>query len=272
MLKTEQRNENTRHIDRMTTQEMVHVMQTENMNAAFSVGAVEEELARAIDGIYENMQKGGRLFYVGCGTSGRLGILDASECSPTYGVPEDLVVGIIAGGDAAIRHAVEGAEDDADAGRKALQEKGLTESDSVVGISAAGGAAFVLGAVTYAKEKGAFTVGITSNAGSSLDRLAAVGIHPDTGAEVVTGSSRMKAGTAQKMILNMLSTGVMIRMGYVYENLMIHLRPSNIKLRDRMIRILAEILPLSYPEAEQALEKATWDIPTAIQSYKEKQA
>ena len=265
MLKTEMRNENTIHIDKMSTEEMVRAIQNENMNA---VRAIESELgaiAEAIDAISERMAKGGRLFYIGCGTSGRLGVLDASECPPTYGVPQGTVVGIIAGGDGALRKAVEGAEDSDESGYRDLSLHDIGENDSVIGISVAGGAAYVLGAFRFAGERGALRIALSSNAGCPIEKFADIAIHPDTGAEVITGSTRMKAGSAHKMILNMISTSVMVKLGHVYENLMINLRPSNIKLRDRMIRIVCDITGDSYPEAERLLEENEFSIRKAVE-------
>ena len=264
MLKTEMRNPATTHIDKMSSAEMVQVMNQENLNAAMAVSQVSEAIAEAIDRIYLRMKQGGRLFYVGCGTSGRLGVLDASECPPTYGVSPDLVVGIIAGGDSALRRSSEGAEDSWEAGYAVLESYDITENDTVVGISAAGGAAFVLAAMAYGKERGALTVGITSNAGSKISQAADIAIDVDTGAEVVTGSTRMKAGTAQKLILNMISTGVMIRLGHVYENMMINLKPTNIKLTARMVRIVREITGLEEEAAKKLLEENDWNIRKAV--------
>ena len=264
MLKTEMRNPATTHIDEMSSAEMVQVMNQENLNAAMAVSQVSEAIAEAIDRIYLRMKQGGRLFYVGCGTSGRLGVLDASECPPTYGVSPDLVVGIIAGGDSALRRSSEGAEDSWEAGYAVLESYHITKNDTVVGISAAGGAAFVLAAMAYGKERGALTVGITSNAGSKISCAADIAIDVDTGAEVVTGSTRMKAGTAQKLILNMISTGVMIRLGHVYENMMINLKPTNIKLTARMVRIVQEITGLEEEAAKTLLEENDWSIRKAV--------
>lgn len=266
MLKTEERNTNTIHIDRMTTPEMVRAMQEENLHAARAVGEVAGEIARAIDAVAERYSRGGRLFYVGCGTSGRIGVMDAAECPPTYGVERDRVVGVIAGGEKALVGAVEGFEDNREAGYAALTRYALTENDSVVGISAAGGAAFVLGALAAAKEAGALTVGIASNRDTPIPNEAEIAICPDTGAEVITGSTRMKAGTAQKLILNMLSTGVMIRQGYVYENMMVNLKPSNVKLRGRCVRIVAAILDCTEAEAEARLEASGWEIRAAVEN------
>ena len=265
MNKTEQRNPNTTHIDKMSTFDMLSAIQTENENAVKAVGDVIPAITEAIDRIYPRMKNGGRLIYMGCGTSGRLGVIDASECPPTFGVPHDVVVGIIAGGDGALRRAVENAEDSKEAGIRDVSALNLTENDTVVGISAAGGAAYVLGALEYAKGIGALTIGISSNPGSPIDKLADVAISPDTGAEAITGSTRMKAGTAQKLILNMLSTSLMVKLGHVYENLMINLRPTNIKLRERMIRITSDILGCDMKVAEERLEAAEWSIRRAVE-------
>ena len=267
MLKTEMRTPKTTHIDKMTTAEMVRVIQDENRNAAHAIEAELGAITETIDAITERMKKGGRLFYVGCGTSGRLGVVDAAECPPTYGVPFDLVVGIIAGGDGAIRKAAEGAEDSREAGVRDLSAYNITALDSVVGISVAGGAQYVLGAFDVAREAGALLIALSCNAGCPIEQAADIGIHPDTGAEVVTGSTRMKAGTAHKMILNMISTAVMVKLGHVYENMMINLRPSNIKLRDRMIRILVEITKLPYDDCEARLEANEFSLRKALDAY-----
>ncbi len=265
MLKTEQRNEHTTHIDKMTALEMAEVMQQENINAALAVGKVLPAIADAIDRVSEGIKKGGRLFYVGCGTSGRLGVLDASECPPTYGVPKEMVVGLIAGGEPALRNAIEGVEDDAVAGRGDLEAFGIGPCDTVVGLSVAGNATYVVSALEYAKEMGSATVGITCNDDSLTARIADIPIVLDTGAEVVTGSTRMKAGSAQKMVLNMISTGAMIKYGRVYENFMVHIKPVNIKLKDRMIRIVCEIANVDRAEAEARLERNDWKIIPAVE-------
>ncbi len=270
MLKTEQRNPETTHIDRMTAEQMVAVMQKENLRAVQAVDSERRAIADVIDRVAARMRQGGRLFYVGCGTSGRLGVLDASECPPTYGVEHGVVVGIIAGGDGALRRAVEGAEDDRAAGYRDLAAYELGPLDTVVGISVAGGAAYVLGALEKAGEVRALRVALSCNAGCPIEQMADIRIHPDTGAEVITGSTRMKAGSAHKMILNMISTGVMVKLGYVYQNMMIHLRPSNIKLRDRMIRILVEITSLSYQQAETVLEENGFSLRAALDALEEK--
>jgi N-acetylmuramic acid 6-phosphate etherase len=265
ILKTEERNERTIHIDKMSSMEMVRVIQDENMNAARAIESELCSIAAAIDAIADRMEKGGRLFYIGCGTSGRLGVLDASECPPTYGVPHDRVIGIIAGGDGALRRAVEGAEDSREAGYSDISAFSLTSLDSVVGLSVAGGAQYVLGAFDKADETGALKIALSSNADCPIEKRADIGIHPDTGAEVVTGSTRMKAGSAHKMILNMISTSVMIKLGYVYENLMINLRPSNVKLRDRMIRIVCDITGNDYETSESLLDQNDWSIRKAVE-------
>lgn len=267
MLKTEMRNPNTTHIDRMETAEMVRVIQDENINAARAVESELPAISKAIDAITERMQKGGRLFYVGCGTSGRLGVLDASECPPTYGVSYDTVIGIMAGGIPALAKAGEADEDSYEDGCRDLLAYGITENDSVVGISVSGGAAYVIGALDTANKIGALTVALSCNEGCAIERLAAIGIHPDTGAEVVTGSTRMKAGTAHKMILNMISTAVMIKLGHVYENLMVNLEPSNIKLRDRMIRITCDITGLDYAQSEKLLQDNGFSIRSAVAAF-----
>ena len=264
------RNEKTTHIDKMSTAEMVRVIQEENIAAASSITPELERIGKAVDAIYERMTRGGRLFYVGCGTSGRLGVVDASECPPTYGVPHGLVIGIIAGGDKALRTAAEGAEDSFEAGLADISAYSLTENDSVIGISAAGGAAYVLGAFSEAQRVGALRISLTSNTDTALEAAADLAIHPDTGAEVVTGSTRMKAGSAHKMILNMISTSVMIKLGHVYENLMINLRPTNIKLRRRMIGIITDITGLDTQKAEALLEENGFVLRDAINAFNNK--
>ncbi|MBR2453683.1 MAG: N-acetylmuramic acid 6-phosphate etherase [Clostridia bacterium] len=269
MLKTEMRNPSTTHIDRMSTAEMVRIIQDENVNAAMSIEKALGNIEKAIDAIAERMAKGGRLFYIGCGTSGRLGVLDASECPPTYGVPYDLVIGIIAGGDGALRKAVEGAEDSHEAGYRDVSSYNITNLDSIVGISVAGGAQYVLGAFAKAREVGALIISLSSNEDTPIEKAADIGIITDTGAEVITGSTRMKAGSAHKMVLNMISTAVMVKLGHVYENMMINLRPSNVKLRDRMIRILREITELPYDECEKLLENNEFNLRLALRSQGE---
>lgn len=264
MLKTEMRNPKTTHIDKMDTLEMLKIVNEENMNSVKAVEAELENIAKAVDAITAGFAKGGRLFYIGAGTSGRIGVLDASECPPTYGVPDDMVIGIIAGGDKCLRSASENAEDIGERGVEDLAKYNITKNDVVVGISVAGGAQYVLSALEYAKSKGATTVGLTSNEDSLLAKQSDIAICPDTGAEVITGSSRMKGGNAQKFVLNMLSTCAMVKSGYVYENLMINLKPSNIKLRKRMIGIVQEILTCDEQQAEKLLKENGWDIKKVV--------
>lgn len=266
MLKTEMRNPRTTHIDTMETAEMLAVMQDENERAAAAVRSELAAIGAAVDAITARLVAGGRLFYVGCGTSGRLGVLDAAECPPTYGVPHGLVVGIIAGGDGAIRRAVEGAEDSYEAGKRDLAAHNVTANDAVIGISVAGGASYVLGAFSAAEAVGALKIALTCNPGTPIEREAAIVIHPDTGEEVITGSTRMKAGSAHKMILNMISTAVMVKLGHVYENLMINLRPSNIKLRARIIGIVCDLTGADAERAERALTDNDFDIRAALRA------
>lgn len=267
ILKTEMRNPDTTNIDRMTTAQMLDLIQRENENAVLSVRKALSEIEIACDIIAEKLSQGGRLIYVGAGTSGRLGVLDASECPPTFGVSRDMVIGIIAGGEKCMFQAAEGAEDNYESGIKDLKDKHLTKKDVVVGISAAGNAQYVIGALDFANELGCETIGITSNENTLITKCAKVSIIADTGAEVITGSTRMKAGTAQKIILNMLSTVAMIKLGNVYENMMINLRPTNEKLKRRMIRIVTEIIDVNEEEAENLLEQSEWDIRKAVQGY-----
>ena len=262
-LQTELRNPRTMHIDRLDTLDMLRCIHEEDRQAVEAVGAVLPQIAPVIDRIAAGMAQGGRLIYTGCGTSGRLGVLDASECPPTYGVEPGLVIGVIAGGDRALRSAIEGAEDSRPAGRAALEPLALQPQDVVVGLSAAGGAAFVLGCVEYARERGCATVAITCNPDTPLQAACDYAIVPLTGPEAVTGSTRMKAGTAQKLILNMLSTCAMIRTGRVKENLMINVRPTNVKLHARAIRILRQLHGCTEEQAEQALAQAQNDVARA---------
>ena len=234
-------------------------------------GAVQKaipEIAMAVEAAYEAIRQGGHLIYVGAGTSGRLGILDASECVPTYGVEPDLVQGYIAGGDRALRTPVEGCEDSKEQGEQLIVDNHITDKDVVVGISASGTASFVRAALQKAKEIGAVTVAITNNHSSPLKEAADICIEAVTGAEAVSGSTRMKAGTAQKLVLNMLSTCAMVKTGKVYENLMVNLKPSNEKLKGRVIRITAAILDCTEEEAIPLLEKNDWNIRKTVEGAK----
>ena len=240
-LKTEGRNQNTLHIDKMATLDMVTLMNNENRVVEDAIATQLPEIAKAIDIIAERLEAGGHLIYIGAGTSGRLGVVDASECPPTFGVDYRLVRGIMAGGEDAMFRAVEGAEDNEARGAEELLADGVTAGDVVVGLSASGGAPYVLGALKKAREIGAVPMGITCNPDSRMHAICDVTMAPYVGPEVITGSSRLKAGTAQKLILNMLSTGAMIKTGKVVGNLMINVKPTNVKLRDRCIRILMEL-------------------------------
>jgi len=243
---------------------MLQIINDEMKNAVLSIDSEIENIEKAVDIVSEKIKNGGRLIYVGCGTSGRLGICDAAECPPTFGVSDNVVVGIMAGGDTCLKNASENQEDKGENAIEDLKEIKLCSKDSVVGLSVAGGAQYVIAALNYAKSLGCSTIAITSNKGSEIDKIADISICPDTGAEVITGSTRMKAGTAQKIILNMLSTCVMIKQGYVYENLMINLKPTNIKLKDRVIRIVMDITEKCEDDAVSALEKNDWNIKSAI--------
>ena len=263
-LPTEQRNPVTADIDRLSTIDMVTLLNEQDATVAGAVERALPAVARSVDLISAHIRAGGRLIYIGAGTSGRLGVLDASECPPTFNTPPELVVGLIAGGDHALRHPVENIEDRTEEGATALQEVGLTENDVVVGIAASGRTPFVVGALKYARDKGAATISLSNVDNSAIAQHADIEIAAVTGPEPVTGSTRMKAGTAQKMVLNMLTTGTMIRLGKTYGNLMVDVQPSNQKLRDRAIRIVAAATEVSQEEAATLLEDAGNDVKTAI--------
>ena len=269
MIRTEERNQSTMHLDQMSPLEIAQVMNRENANSVAALEPVLPQVAEAVEAIAEAFSKGGRRFYIGAGTSGRLAVVDAAECPPTFGVPQGQVVGICAGGIKTLVSASENIEDDPDEGIQELKSRDLSADDVVVGISASGGAAYVCNAIAFAKELGCTTVSISSNPQSKLAEIAHIDISPDTGPEVLTGSTRLKAGNAQKMILNMLSTGAMVRSGYVYENLMINLKPTNIKLRGRVIRIVREITGTDEDAATTLLEQGNWVIRDAIRIWKE---
>lgn len=253
---TEARNPASERIDELPTLEMLQVIHAADREA---VAAVERELPRiaaAVDAIAARIEGGGRLFYLGAGTSGRLGVLDASECPPTYNTPPQLVEGLIAGGDRALRRSIERAEDDPGQGARDLVDHEFSAKDVLVGIAASGRTPYVLGAIEHARALGALTIGLSCVPGSPVEAAAEVAITPATGPEVVTGSTRMKAGTATKLVLNMLSTGALVRLGYVYGNLMINVQPTNVKLRDRAARIVATITGLESAEAAELLKQA----------------
>ncbi len=265
MLKTEMQNPATRHLDKMKTEELVTVLHTQSLRAFDAVGEILPDIARAVDKIADAFSHGGRLFYVGCGTSGRLGVADAAECPPTFGIPASQVVGIIAGGESSLAHASEGAEDSYEDGERDLGACQPTAADVVVAISAAGGARYCLGALAAAKRAGAYTVALTSNAGTPITAAADLSLVTDTGAEALTGSTRMKAGTAQKLVLNLLSTGAMVRTGKVYDNYMINVKPSNEKLRARCLRILGALTGAPEENCRPALDGADGDIRRAAE-------
>lgn len=263
-IRTERRNPRTEHIDQLSTYDMVKLMNQEDHQVPDAVGRELKHIAQAVDAIYEALSAGGRLIYTGCGTSGRLGILDAVECPPTYSTDPDLVVGLIAGGVPAIFRAAEGAEDDRSQGAADLKQIQFSQKDILVGIAASGRTPYVLGAMEYARSLGAKTVAVSCCPGSQLDQAADIGIAVDVGPEVVTGSTRMKSGTAQKMVLNMLSTGAMIRLGKVYGNLMVDVKPSNEKLKSRAVSIVCSATGEGEEKARQALEACGHEAKTAI--------
>jgi N-acetylmuramic acid 6-phosphate etherase len=261
---TEQDNPRTRDISSKSIAEIVGLINAEDARVAEAVAKVLPQVATAAEAIVARLEAGGRLFYVGTGTSGRLGVLDASECPPTFGVSADLVQGVIAGGYDACHRAVEASEDDREAGGRDLMARGLTAGDAVVGIAASGRTPYTIGAVAHARALGAFTAAVTCVPGSEITRAAEVAIVPVVGPEVLTGSTRMKAGTAQKLVLNMLSTAAMIRLGYVDGNRMTHMLPRNAKLRARSLRIVRAETSVGEDAARDALERAGGELPVAI--------
>jgi N-acetylmuramic acid 6-phosphate etherase len=266
-LLTESRNPATANLDQLATLELVQTMHAADREVLDAVGRELPNVARAVDTIVDRMDKGGRLFYLGAGTSGRLGVLDASECPPTYNTPPELVQGIIAGGDVALRRSVERAEDDAEQGAKDLAAQGFSAKDVLVGIAASGRTPYVLGGIKHARSLGAATIGLSCAPGSQLEKYADIAITPAVGPEVVTGSTRMKAGTATKLVLNMISTASLVRLGYVYGNLMVNVQPTNVKLTDRATRIIVALTDASYDEASALLKKAG-SVKTAIVMHK----
>jgi N-acetylmuramic acid 6-phosphate etherase len=255
-LLTETRHPDTAKIDQLSTLEMLEAINAADRSVADAVHAELPRIAQAVDGIAERMEKGGRLIYTGAGTSGRLAVLDASECPPTFNVDPGLVVGLIAGGDYALRHSIEGAEDDPVQGEEDLKQHHLAAGDTLVGIAASGRTPYVLGGMAYANQLGALTVGLSCVPGSEVERRARIAITPAVGPEVITGSTRLRAGTATKLVLNMLSTGAMIRTGMVYGNLMVNVQPTNEKLKDRAIRIIAAATGVDEDKAATLLTQA----------------
>ena len=265
-LLTEQVNPASENIDALPTQQVLEIMNAEDHKVADAVALVIPDIVRAVDAIVEAFRAGGRLFYIGAGTSGRLGVLDASECQPTFNVDAGLVQGIMAGGEAALSRATETTEDDPAIGAHDLRARGFTAQDVLVGIAASGRTPYVLGAIAEARRLGAVTAGISCTPESELAHAVHIAITPLTGPEVVAGSTRMKAGTATKLVLNMISTAVFIRLGYVYGNLMINVQPKNNKLRDRARRIIAKAAGVSYERAGELLTAAGDNVRQAIRN------
>jgi N-acetylmuramic acid 6-phosphate etherase len=263
-LLTESRNPATEHLDELPTLAMLEVINDEDAKVAGAVRAELPQIAQAIDEIAARFDRGGRLFYIGAGTSGRLGVLDASECPPTFSVSADLVQGLIAGGDRALRLSSEHSEDSPEEGAQDLAATGFGKDDTLVGIAASGRTPYVLGALGYAKGLGALTVGLTCVPGSAISQAVDIAITPATGPEVLTGSTRLKAGTATKLVLNMLSTGVMVKTGATYGNLMVNVRPTNAKLVDRAHRIISAATGCDAETATRLLEEAGGSVKTAI--------
>src|SRR5262245_55680661 len=270
MSTTEQINPNTILIDQLPTLEALSIINAEDKRVAGAVEQVLPAIAQAVDAIVERLRGGGRLIYIGTGTSGRLGVLDAAECPPTFGVSPDLVQGVIAGGYDACYRPVEASEDDREAGAKDLQDRGAAADDVVVGITASGRTRYTIGAVEYARKIGALTVCITSNENTELARAVEIPIEPIVGPEVIAGSTRLKSGTAQKLVLNMLSTMTMVRLGFVTGNRMTNLMTRNVKLRQRAIGIVMAECGLDEATAKSFLESADWDLRVAIVMVKAK--
>src|SRR6266404_650333 len=261
---TEEENPRTAQISALSTAEILRLMNEEDARVANAVALVLPEITRAVDGIAVRLNQGGRLFYLGTGTSGRLGVLDAAECPPTFGVSPEMVQGIIAGGYEACYRSVEASEDDAAAGANDLEARGFTKQDALVGVAASGRTPYTVGAVEHARQLGAFTVALASVPGSVITKAAEISIVPIVGPEVIAGSTRLKAGTAQKLVLNMISTAVMIRLGYVTGNRMTNVQTRNLKLRARAERILAAETGLKPSSAKELLDAAEGSLPVAL--------
>ena len=261
---TEKTNPDTVNIDISSTLEIVQMINREDMKVARKISENLEDISAAVDLIVENFQKGGRLLYFGAGTSGRLGVLDASECPPTFNTDDNMVQGIIAGGDRALRFAVEGAEDCIELARSDFGRLNISENDTVVSVSASGNANYVIEILKLAKEKNVKTIALTCNPNAKMSEYADVNICIETGAEAVTGSTRMKAGTAQKMVLNMLTTCAMVKIGKTYKNFMVDVKPTNMKLKDRAVRIVSSISASNEDNARKTLENNGWHVKEAI--------
>lgn len=264
-LLTEQPNPASRHIDTLPTQEILRIINDEDRKVADAVARELPAIAQAVDTIVAAFERGGRLFYIGAGTSGRLGVLDAAECPPTFNVPPEMVQGIIAGGEGALARATEATEDDPATGASDLAARNFSANDVLIGIAASGRTPYVLGAVNEAMRLGAATIGISCTPDSELSRMVTIAITPLTGPEVLAGSTRMKAGTATKLVLNMLTTASFIRLGYVYGNLMVNVQPANSKLRDRAHRIIAQAANVSPRRAATLLDEAGGSVRAAIE-------
>jgi N-acetylmuramic acid 6-phosphate etherase len=271
-LLTEQPSPASQNLDQLSTQDLLGVMNAADAEVATAVARELERIGRAVDAIALRLEGGGRLLYIGAGTSGRLGVLDAAECPPTFDVPVDLVRGIIAGGERALTRAVEAVEDDPAAGARDLLASGFGSGDALVGISSSGRTPYVLGAVAQARELEALTCGISCTPDSELSRAVQYPIEPLPGPEVLTGSTRLRAGTATKLVLNMISTAVMIRLGHVYGNLMVNVQPSNRKLEDRARRIIQQATGVTSVRAAELLEQSGRSVRTAIVMEKRKVA
>ncbi|CNK47816.1 N-acetylmuramic acid 6-phosphate etherase [Yersinia aldovae] len=263
-LVSESRNPATMALDKLSTRAMLTCINDEDRKVPEAIRLVLPAIAQAVDLTAEALKQGGRLIYLGAGTSGRLGVLDASECPPTFGVPHGMVIGLIAGGPGALLKAVEGAEDDMALGAKDLQDLQLTATDMVVGLAASGRTPYVIGALRYARALGCPTAAISCNPDSPIAQEAQVAISPVVGPEALTGSTRMKSGTAQKLVLNMLSTGAMVKLGKVYQNLMVDVKATNVKLVDRACRIVVEATGASRADAEHALAQTEYEVKPAI--------
>ncbi len=268
MIITEKSNPNTVNIDCASSFEIAQMINNEDLKVAQKINENLEPIAKAIDVISENFLNGGRLFYFGAGTSGRLGVLDASECPPTFSSAPNMVQGIIAGGDKALRFAIEGAEDSVELAKEDFEKIQATKNDTIVSISASGNANYVIEVLKLAREIGAKTIAVTCNSNAKMSEFADINICIETGAEAITGSTRMKAGTAQKMVLNMLTTGAMVKIGKVYKNLMIDVKPTNIKLKDRAARIVSEIAQVEKEVAINVLEANGYNLKEAVLQIK----
>lgn len=267
-LTTEEINPDTLMIDECTTEEMLRLMNQQDSKVPSAVAAEIPQIIKAVDILHHVLKSGGRMFYIGAGTSGRIGVLDASECPPTFGIDPLLVQGYIAGGDSALRVAVEGFEDNAEEGVALIERCGITEKDAVIGISSSGSAKFVIASLQKARSIGAATIGLVNNKNSKLEAVCDVCIAPVVGPEVITGSTRLKAGTAQKLVLNMLTTCTMVKLGKTYNNLMVDVKASNIKLYDRSVRIIKTATDVDSDTAIRFLEEASMSCKLAIMMIK----